>query len=141
MQGTHLTADLADCDMSRIASGVARAAEAAQPSKPHDAMHDPAVLRTLCLQAVKSVGLTPVGELFHAFGVGQGVTGVVLLAESHLAVHTWPEKAAVTVDVYVCNLNADNSAAAHALMDQLTQAFHPGRVQQHTLVRGTVGQA
>jgi spermidine synthase len=43
-----------------------------------------------------------------------GVTGTVLLAESHLAIHTWPETGSVTIDVYVCNFSADNSGKAHA---------------------------
>jgi len=82
-------------------------------------MTEPAALRTICLDAVRAAGLTAVGELFHRFhaapgapaGEPVGITGVVLLAESHLAVHTWPEIASVTVDVYVCNLGVDNSAA------------------------------
>jgi S-adenosylmethionine/arginine decarboxylase-like enzyme len=65
-----------------------------------------------------------------------GITGVVLLAESHLAVHTWPEIGAVTLDVYVCNLGADNSARAHALMAALVAAFGPTQVERHNLQRG-----
>jgi len=79
-------------------------------------------LRAACLEAVRQTGLQAVGELFHRFPAlpGQlqppGITGVVLLAESHLAVHTWPELGAVTLDVYVCNLGGDNSAAAETLL-------------------------
>ena len=58
------------------------------------------------------------------------------MAESHLAVHTWPEIAAVTLDVYVCNLGSDNSAKAHALLAALVDAFEPEQVEQHTLQRG-----
>ena len=57
------------------------------------------------------------------------VTGVVLLAESHLAVHTWPEIGGVTIDAYVCNFGADNTARAEALMARLVAAFAPMRVQ------------
>ena len=92
MHGLHLMADLRGCP--------------ADPGNPatHAAMADPAALRSLCLQAVAAAGLRVVGELFHCFPAPGGVTGVVLLAESHLAVHTWPELGAVTLDVYVCNL-------------------------------------
>ena len=91
-----------------------------------------------------AAGLQPVGELFHRFaaapgasaGAPVGITGVVLLAESHLAVHTWPEIACVTLDVYVCNLGADNSARAHALLDSLIDAFAPARTERHALMRG-----
>jgi S-adenosylmethionine/arginine decarboxylase-like enzyme len=78
MHGLHLTADLRGCR-----------GDAAL-------MTDAAALRALCLAAVRAAGLQPVGELFHRFTPSgderqTGVTGVVLLAESHLAVHTWPE--------------------------------------------------
>ena len=126
MHGLHLTADLRDCPLQR------------------PLMTDPDALRTLCLRAVADAGLQPVGELFHRFTPAPqapadapvGITGVVLLAESHLAVHTWPEIAGVTLDVYVCNMGADNSAKAHALLAALLAAFEPGRVEQHALMRG-----
>jgi S-adenosylmethionine decarboxylase len=103
-------------------------------------MTDAQALRTLCLSAVAAAGLNPVGELFHRFppvaNQPQGITGVVLLAESHVAVHTWPERGAVTLDVYVCNFEADNSARAEVLLEALLQGFAPGQVQRHTLQRG-----
>ena len=126
MHGLHLTADLRDCPAARRV------------------MTDLAALRALCLAAVEAAGLQAVGELFHRFAAAPGanprepvgITGVVLLAESHLAVHTWPEIAAVTLDVYVCNLGTDNTSRAHALLATLIDAFAPGRVERHTLERG-----
>lgn len=118
MQGLHLTADLSGCD----------------PTPP--LMLDPQALRARCLQAVTAVGLQPVGELFHRFPAPGGVTGVVLLAESHMAVHTWPELGAVTLDVYVCNLAADNGARARQLLASLQQAFAPAYAEHHAVQRG-----
>lgn len=109
------------------------------------AMTEPAALRDLCLQAVSTAGLTPVAELFHRFSAVEvsvppatplGITGVVLLAESHLAVHTWPELAAVTLDVYVCNFGGNNSARAHRLLESLCAAFSPASVDRQSLRRG-----
>ena len=127
MRGLHLTADLRGCAASR------------------PVMTAPAVLRTACLAAVAGVGLTPVGELFHRFvpaaatdaAAPSGITGVVLLAESHLAVHTWPELEAATLDVYVCNFGGDNSARAEALLATLIDAFHPASVERHAVERGS----
>ncbi len=128
MDGQHLTADLLGC--------------------PADAapMTEPAILRELCLNAVKAAGLQAVAELFHRFEAAPpargapvkppGITGVVLLAESHLAVHTWPELGAVTLDVYVCNFGADNSARANSLLNALCSAFSPAEVDRQTLRRG-----
>lgn len=121
MKGLHLTADLRGC------------------AGPPSLMTETAVLRRLCLSAVTDAGLVPVGELFHRFSPhveGQGgVTGVVLLAESHLAVHTWPEIDGVTIDAYVCNFSEDNSARAQRLMDRLVQAFAPLRVKRQQFER------
>lgn len=119
MLGLHLTAELGGCDAAAAA------------------MTDAAALRALCVDAVRDAGLRPLGELFHAFGGdgGNGVTGMVLLAESHLAVHTWPELGAVTLDVFVCNRSVDHSGAARRLLDRVAAAFTPARVQRHELQR------
>ena len=93
----------------------------------------------------QAAGLRPVGELFHRFAAAAderaapvGITGVVLLAESHLAVHTWPELDAVTLDVYVCNAGVDNSARARALLAALIEVFAPAGVERHELRRGAL---
>jgi S-adenosylmethionine decarboxylase len=119
MDGLHLTADLRGCS-----------AETA-------AMTDPSALRAACLEAVRAAGLTVVGELFHRFPPPGGVTGVVLLAESHVAVHTWPELAAVTLDVYVCNHGEDNTSRARSLLGELVGAFDARDVQEQALRRGS----
>lgn len=101
---------------------------------------DAAALRALLREASEAAGARILFDHFHDFrneaATASGVTGVVLLAESHLAVHTWPEIAAATLDVYVCNLGTDNSARAHAVLDTLIAAFAPGRVERHALLRG-----
>jgi S-adenosylmethionine decarboxylase len=126
MQGLHLVADLAGC------------------ATDAPAMTDADVLRTLCEAAVRDAGLTAVAALFHRFSPtaseagappGDGVTGVVLLAESHLAVHTWPELGVVTVDVHVCNRGRDNRAAAAAVLEAVIAAFRPARVTRQALER------
>jgi S-adenosylmethionine decarboxylase len=125
MHGLHLTADLRACR-----------GDAAL-------MTDAAALRTLCVAVVAEAGLTPVGELFHRFAPSDrqsGVTGVVLLAESHLAVHTWPEIGGATIDAYVCNFGADNSARAHAMMDRLVAAFAPLEAQRRQMERSAPAQ-
>ena len=121
MHGLHLIADLHGCN------GAA-------------ALDDADALRALCLEAVAGAGLRAVGNLFHPFvdadGRPQGVTGVVLLVESHLAVHTWPELASVTADVYVCNVGADNSARAEAVLASLMEAFGPREPRIQRVQRG-----
>lgn len=124
MHGLHLTADLHDCRCEMPWLVDARTVGAA------------------CVKAVEAAGLQVVGTLFHAFpstpqGPG-GVTATVLLAESHLCAHTWPEQRGVTLDVYVCNFGADHSAKARAVMEALEALFKPGRVERHALQRGAI---
>jgi S-adenosylmethionine decarboxylase len=120
LQGQHLTADLKGCACEERF------------------LRDAAAIAELCRQAVASSGLQPVAELFHTFQpAGSGVTGVILLAESHLAVHTWPELAAVTLDAYVCNFGGDNTAKAQRLIALLIAGFAPTEVVRHQLKRGS----
>lgn len=123
MQGLHLTADLRDC------AGAAAL------------LTDTEALRALCLAAVADAGLLAVSELFHRFDPHadrqSGITGVVLLAESHLAVHTWPEIGGVTIDAYVCNFSADNSQRAWRLMDALIAAFAPRQLVRQQIERSS----
>ena len=92
-------------------------------------------LRTLCIGAAREAGLTVVGDSFYQFAP-HGVTGTVLLAESHIAIHTWPEAGFVTVDVYVCNLQSDNTTKADRLFRTLEAALKPARTRFHTIHRG-----
>ena len=106
-----------------------------------DAMRDPEAVRRLCLAACETAGLSVVGQVFHGFGTPAapaGAAGAVVLAESHLAVHTWPELDAVTFDLYVCNYSQDNRAAAESAYRSLTAAFLPGRVVRRDVTRGSI---
>ncbi len=99
-------------------------------------MHDATHLQAFCQRAVADAGLTAVGALFHSFGEGAGVTGVVVLAESHLSIHTWPEDGYVTLDVYVCSYSTDNRQRAQALFDAVARAFSPAQPHLQRVERG-----
>lgn len=127
MNGLHLTADLYDCRCD-----IRWFTQAQQ-------------LGEWCVAAVEAVGLQAVNRVFHTFPAGDkgpgGVTATVLLAESHLCIHTWPERRAVTADVYVCNFSGDHSAKAHRLMAALLHHFQPAAVEQRSLERGEAARA
>jgi S-adenosylmethionine decarboxylase proenzyme len=104
---------------------------------------DARALRAVCIGAIERAGLTIIGDLFRQFpgddGVpdpAAGVTGCVVLAESHVAIHTWPELACVTLDAYVCNYSRDNTARARALVDDLMALFQPEECVRHDVERG-----
>lgn len=121
MRGLHILAELHDCGCERAL------------------LHELPPLRAACLAACRDAGLSVVADAFHAFGTAaapSGATGAVVLAESHLAVHTWPELGAVTLDLYVCNFSRDNTDAAEACFDRLAADFRPGRIVRRDLRRG-----
>jgi spermidine synthase len=95
---------------------------------------DAAALRRFCLDTINNSGLTALGDLFHQFD-GGGVTGTVVLAESHLAIHTWPELQSVTLDVYVCNYTQDNGPKAQQVVDAFMILFAPESHVRHDVPR------
>jgi len=101
---------------------------------------DLAALRTLCVASIERAGLTAVGEVFHQFP-GGGVTGCVVLAESHLAIHTWPELTAVTLDLYVCNFSGDNAPRARAVLEDLVRVFEPEALERRDVPRSGLAGA
>ena len=122
MKGLHIIADLYNCQKG-------------------DLLVSSEKLRSLCVDACKDVGLTVLGEHFYQFdGVNGtqdgGATGAVVLAESHLAIHTWPERDGATLDVYVCNYTADNTQKAEEVYEALIKALKPGDVMVERIQRG-----
>ena len=124
MQGLHLTADLYQCSCD---SALMICAD---------------TIAQLCRSQTDASGLMLVEDKWVKFpewqGQPGGVTGAVLLAESHLAIHTWPETGNVTIDVYVCNFSGDNSAKAQALMDGVVAAYAPQEAVRQQLWRGDI---
>ena len=122
MQGLHIIADLYNCPKG-------------------DYLTSAATLRALCVRACTAAGLTVLGEHFYQFNSfdqiqAGGATGAVVLAESHLAIHTWPERDGATLDIYVCNVTADNSTRAENLYATMIAALQPADVLVKRVWRG-----
>ena len=122
MKGLHIIADLYNCRKSEY-------------------LVSSAELRDLCVKACKDAGLTVLGDHFIQFDGADGTqqggsTGAVVLAESHLAIHTWPERDGATLDVYVCNYTCDNTGKAEAVYRALINALKPGDVMVERVQRG-----
>jgi S-adenosylmethionine decarboxylase len=94
-------------------------------------------LRDAMLSAAVKARCTVVSEAFHKFSP-QGVTGVVVLAESHISIHTWPELGYAAVDIFTCGDHAMPERAAEFLVEEL----QAGRHTMATFARGIpmVGQ-
>lgn len=110
--GRHLLAEFYDCETG--------------------ALNDPAQIERLMNEAARLSGATVVQSVFHTFSP-HGVSGVVVVEESHLAVHTWPEHNYAAVDYFSCG-DVDCDAAVRYLAEHLA----PGRVETKEVPRGVI---
>jgi S-adenosylmethionine decarboxylase len=108
--GSHLLADLSGIEAARLTSCEG--------------------LEGLLREAARAAGAHVLHSHFHSFGAGQGVTGVVLLAESHISIHTWPEFGFAAADVFMCG--AARPQLALAIIDA---ALQPRARQLRTIER------
>ena len=88
---------------------------------------DEAFVEQACKDAAQATGATIIGTNFHHFGGDGGVSVVILLAESHLSIHTWPEFGAATLDIYTCG-DCDPEAAIPVLCRRFEAASHKSTV-------------
>ncbi|MEQ1510555.1 MAG: adenosylmethionine decarboxylase [Sphingopyxis sp.] len=110
-QGHHLLADFHGCNRG---------------------LDDLALVELALRDAVHAAGASLIDLRLHHFGAGQGVTGVALLAESHISIHTWPEHGYAALDFFLCGARNDIEAAL------ITAAAHfaPQKITRHMHERG-----
>ena len=104
--GRHLLVELQDCN--------------------RELLDDLGFIREAMIQAAVDCGATVLGESFHRFSP-QGVSGVVVIAESHLSIHTWPEHGYAAVDVFTCGTSVTPETAAETLIEKLVAKTTPKR--------------
>ena len=97
-----------------------------------EVLNDYQTLRNYLYEAAEACGATVVGESFAQFEP-QGVTGVLVLAESHLSIHTYPEHGFCAIDCYTCGTDVDPAKSYYYLLSKL----NPTKVYQRGLERGT----
>ncbi|HEY79170.1 MAG TPA: adenosylmethionine decarboxylase [Dehalococcoidia bacterium] len=88
-----------------------------------EVLDDVSFLRDAMMSAAKECGATVVGESFHQFSP-QGVSGVVVIAESHLFIHTWPEYGYAAADIFTCGNSVQPETAAQVLLRKLGSKNH-----------------
>ena len=114
--GRHMLLELFDCDP--------------------DAINSLDIVKTSMVEAAKLAQATIVDVIFHEFNPF-GISGVVVIAESHLAIHTWPEYRYAAVDVFSCGETLQPQVAVEHLVEQLGAA----RTSVVELQRGVFLQA
>lgn len=95
---------------------------------------DPALIDRACRQAALAAGATILHSHFHHFSPNGGVSGVVVLAESHISIHTWPERDFAAVDIFMCGACDPNDS-----VPVLKAAFKPDRIVLDEQRRGRIG--
>jgi S-adenosylmethionine decarboxylase len=114
--GRHLIVEMWDCEAENL--------------------NDPRLLEQALRDTVEAVDGTLLDVRVIEFPV-HGVTGVAIISESHVAVHTWPEHGYAAVDIFTCNLEADSQAGIEAM----AKHFLPGRTQVMEVRRGFLPDA
>ena len=99
-----------------------------------------AKVKTKVLQMVKRAGFVIVASRFHKFPAGSGaaeggVTGVVIVSESHMTIHTWPEKRFVNFDVFFCSYSRDNSQKTRNIFKEFSSLYKPKRIRKKEVWR------
>jgi S-adenosylmethionine/arginine decarboxylase-like enzyme len=92
---------------------------------PRPLLEKAAQLRALCIAAASDAGVPVVGDQFHR-SKSSGIAGTVLSAQSHVTIHTWPERDAVIVDVFIgAQDGEDHRMRARELYETLRDRFAP----------------
>jgi len=100
-------------------------------SCPADLLDDPQHVASVMASAVEASGATMIQPFFHQFAP-QGVSGVIVISESHFSIHTWPEYSYAAVDVFTCGDVIDMDLAA----ETLRHGLQAGSMQKMMLSRG-----
>lgn len=111
--GRQVLAELFECDKNKL--------------------NDLDYVKKAMIEAAIDANATIVGYKFHKF-TPQGVSGVVIIAESHLAIHTWPEHGYAAIDIFTCGSRTEPRLALKAL----GRAFRAKRVKYKELKRGAI---
>ena len=101
--GKHLLMELKDCDK--------------------EVLNDLGSIKGTMLTAASEAGATVLGESFHRFNP-HGISGVVIIAESHLFIHTWPEYGYAAADIFTCGDSVQPEKAAKVLISKLGAKTH-----------------
>lgn len=101
-----------------------------------DTLDNVDLVRDIMVFAAKESGATILNTYLHKF-FPQGVSGVIVIAESHIAIHTWPEHGYAAVDIFTCGSNVDPWVAYKIMKDKLESSESSTK----EITRGTLSKA
>ncbi|MEK7246286.1 MAG: adenosylmethionine decarboxylase [Pseudomonadota bacterium] len=94
-------------------------------------LDDPKFIASVLERAARAASATVLHTHMHHFSPNGGVSGVVVLAESHISIHTWPERGYAAIDIFMCG-----KCDAYLSVPVLREAFRAGSVQLTEHKRG-----
>lgn len=97
-------------------------------------LDDPAYIDAVLREAAEAAGATILHGHFHHFSPNGGVSGVLVLAESHISIHTWPERDFAALDIFMCG-----ACDPRKSVPVLERAFSPARAEVEERLRGVLG--
>jgi S-adenosylmethionine decarboxylase len=96
-------------------------------------LQDAVKIRSAFIKAIEACGASMLGIDLHVFSPNGGISGVAVLKESHISIHTWPELDYAAVDVFVCG-----RINPHVAVDVLDAEFKPKRIEIKEIKRGII---
>ena len=93
-------------------------------------LDEPAFVEAILRKAALAAGATILQAHFHHFGEEMGVTGMLMLAESHISIHTWPELDYAALDIFMCG-----SAAIEEAVSVIENAFEGAKITVRRMAR------
>lgn len=99
------------------------------------ALYDPSPAEEALRRAASAANAQVLGINTRDFGQRAGFTGMALLAESHISIHTWPEHGYAAIDIFMCG-----DAEPQRSLEVLKSYFRPQRVDVQSIQRGLIGQ-
>jgi S-adenosylmethionine decarboxylase len=114
--GRHLVVELTECNQGKL--------------------NDLAYLEECLDEAVRRSGATKVRSVFHRYNP-QGISGVVVIAESHISIHTWPEYGYAAVDFFTCG----NAVDPYLALEHVKNELEAGAVHVSEIKRGMPSHA
>ena len=94
-------------------------------------IEEPKKIEKILIEAARKAGNTPLKTTIHKF-LPRGITGVVLLAESHIALHSWPEINYLGIDIYTCG----EKAMPRKALAYFKKIYQPKKVELQEIKRG-----
>ena len=101
---------------------------------PSERLRDTEAIRRALREAVLAAGGTIVTDAFHTFSP-YGVSGVVVISQSHVTIHTWPEHGYAAVDVFSCGVSLDHDC----VRERIGRALGAERIETKLFARGSAG--